>query len=43
MAGSAIVLRIKNLDTTPIEFESMSLGFEVVVRSNAELLVAVKP
>lgn len=43
MAGSAIVLRIRNLDATPIEFESLSLEFEVVVRSNAELLVKVKP
>jgi hypothetical protein len=43
MAGSAIVMKIRNLDAAPIEFESMALEFEVVVRSNAELLVKVKP
>ena len=43
MAGSAIVMKIKNLDAAPIEFESLALEFEVVVRSNAELLVKVKP
>ena len=42
-AGSAIVMKIKNLDAAPIEFESLALEFEVVVRSNAELLVKVKP
>jgi len=42
-AGSAIVLKIKNLDTAPIEFESLALEFELVVKSNAELLVKVKP
>ena len=43
VAGGAILLKIKNLDAAPIEFESMSLEFEVVVKSNAELLVKVKP
>jgi len=43
IAGSAIVMKIRNLDAAPIEFESMALEFEVVVRSNAELLVKVKP
>jgi hypothetical protein len=43
VAGNAIVLKIRNLDATPIEFESMSLEFEVVVKSNTELLVKVKP
>ena len=42
-AGSAIVLKIKNLDAAPIEFESLALEFEIVVKSNAELLVKVKP
>jgi hypothetical protein len=42
-AGSAIVLKIKNWDAAPIEFESLALEFEMVVRSNAELLVKVKP
>ncbi len=43
VAGSAIVLKIKNLDAAPIEFESLSLEFEIVVRSNTELLVKAKP
>jgi plastocyanin len=42
-AGSAIALKIKNLDAAPIEFESLALEFEIVVKSNAELLVKVKP
>jgi plastocyanin len=42
-AGSAIVLKIKNLDAAPIEFESLALEFEIVVKSNAELMVKVKP
>ena len=43
MAGSAIVMKIKNLDAAPIEFESLALEFEIVVKSKAELLVKVKP
>jgi len=42
-AGSAIVLKIRNLDAAAIEFESLALEFETVVKSNAELLVKVKP
>jgi len=42
-AGSAIALKIKNLDAAPIEFESLALEFEIVVKSKAELLVKVKP
>jgi plastocyanin len=42
-AGSAIASKIKNLDAAPIEFESLALEFEIVVKSNAELLVKVKP
>jgi plastocyanin len=42
-AGSAIALKIKNLDAAPIEFESLALEFEIVLKSNAELLVKVKP
>lgn len=42
-AGSAIVLKIRNLDAAAIEFESMALEFEIVVKSKAELLVKVKP
>lgn len=42
-AGTAIVLKIKNLDAAPIEFESLALEFEIVVKSKAELLVKVKP
>jgi len=43
MAGSAIVMKIKNWDAAPIEFESLALEFEIVVKSKAELLVKVKP
>jgi hypothetical protein len=42
-AGSAIVLKIRNLDAAPIEFESLALEFEIIVKSKAELLVKVKP
>ncbi len=42
-AGSAIVFKVKNLDTGPVEFESEPLQFETVVKPNAELLVKVKP
>jgi plastocyanin len=42
-AGSAIVFKVKNLDTAPVEFESEPLQFETVVKPNAEILVKVKP
>jgi Cupredoxin-like domain len=42
-AGKPIVLKVKNLDSSPIEFESEPLQFETVVKPNAEVLVKVKP
>jgi plastocyanin len=42
-AGTAIVFKVKNLDTSPVEFESEPLQFETVVKPNAEILVKVKP
>ena len=41
VAGNAILLKIKNLDAAPIEFESMSLEFEVVVKSGEPLTLVV--
>lgn len=42
-AGAAIVFKVKNLSTSPVEFESEPLQFETVVKPNAEILVKVKP
>jgi plastocyanin len=42
-AGTAIVFKVKNLDTQPVEFESEPLQFETVVKPNAEIMVKVKP
>jgi len=42
-AGSAIVFKVKNLGTAPIEFESEPLQVEQVVKPNAEGTVKVKP
>lgn len=42
-AGSAIVFKVKNLGTEPMEFESEALQFEQVVKPNAEITVKVKP
>jgi plastocyanin len=42
-AGTAIVFKVKNLDTAPVEFESEPLQFETVVKPNAEIVVKVKP
>jgi plastocyanin len=42
-AGAAIVFKVKNLGTSPVEFESEPLQFETVVKPNAEILVKVKP
>jgi plastocyanin len=42
-AGSAIVFKVKNLGTEPVEFESEPLQFEMVVKPNAEITVKVKP
>jgi hypothetical protein len=42
-ANKPIVLRIKNLDKTPIEFESESLHVEKVIGGNAEGVVRLRP
>jgi len=42
-AGTAIVFKVKNLGTDPVEFESEPLQFEMVVKPNAEITVKVKP
>lgn len=38
-----IVLRIRNLDPTPMEFESVSLRVEKVVTGNGEGIVRLRP
>ena len=42
-AGTAIVFKVKNLGTNPVEFESEPLQFEMVVKPSAEITVKVKP
>jgi plastocyanin len=42
-AGKPITLRVKNLDPTPIEFESKSLRVEKVLTGNAEAVVNIRP
>ncbi len=42
-ANKRIVLRIKNLDTTPMEFESVSLRVEKVVAPSAEGIINLRP
>ena len=39
--GQALLFRVTNLDTTPEEFESYDMGFEVVVRPGQTVLVPV--
>ena len=41
-AGKPIVLRIKNLDPTPMEFESKSLKVEKVLSGNSEVVVNIR-
>jgi Cupredoxin-like domain len=41
-AGKPLVLRVKNLDASPVESESKPLQFEIVVKPGAESLVKVK-
>ena len=41
-AGKAFVLKLKNLDPTPAEFESHSMKVEKIVAGNAEVTVRVK-
>lgn len=42
-ANVPIVLRVKNLDATPMEFESVSLRVEKVVTGNSEGIVRLRP
>lgn len=42
-ANQPIVIRIKNLDPTPMEFESVSLRVEKVVPGNSEATVNIRP
>ncbi len=42
-ANVPIVLRVKNLDPTPMEFESVSLRVEKVVVGNGEGIVRLRP
>jgi plastocyanin len=42
-AGKPIALRVKNLDPTPMEFESNSLRVEKVLTGNGEGVVNIRP
>ena len=42
-ANVPIVLRVKNLDATPMEFESVSLRVEKVVIGNGEGIIRLRP
>ena len=42
-AGKPIVLRVKNLDPTPMEFESQSLRVEKVLTGNGEAIINIRP
>ena len=42
-ANVPIELRVKNLDPTPMEFESVSLRVEKVVTGNGEGLIRIRP
>lgn len=42
-ANVPIVLRVKNLDPTPMEFESVSLRVEKVVTGNGEGIIRLRP
>jgi hypothetical protein len=42
-ANVPIVLRVKNLDPTPMEFESVSLRVEKVVSAGGEGIVRLRP
>jgi plastocyanin len=41
-AGKPIVLRVRNLDSTPMEFESKSLKVEKVLTGNSEAVVNIR-
>jgi Cupredoxin-like domain len=42
-AGVPIMLRVNNLDPTPMEFESVSLRVEKVVTGNGEGVIRLRP
>jgi Cupredoxin-like domain len=42
-ANVPIELRVKNLDSTPMEFESVSLRVEKVVTGNGEGVIRLRP
>jgi hypothetical protein len=42
-ANKPIVLRVKNLDATPMEFESGSLRVEKVVTANSDGVINLRP
>jgi Cupredoxin-like domain len=42
-ANEPIMLRVKNLDATPMEFESVSLRVEKVVAGNSEGIIRLRP
>ena len=42
-ANVPILLRVKNLDATPMEFESVSLRVEKVVTANGEGVIRIRP
>lgn len=42
-ANVPITLHVKNLDSTPMEFESVSLRVEKVVTGNSEGIVRLRP
>jgi hypothetical protein len=42
-AGKRIVLRIKNEDAKPMEFESVALKVEKVIAGNSEGIVNIRP
>ena len=42
-ANRPLILRVKNLDATPMEFESVSLRVEKVVASGTEGVVNIRP
>lgn len=42
-ANVPVMLRIKNLDPTPMEFESVSLRVEKVVTGNGEGVIRLRP
>jgi len=42
-ANVPIILRVKNLDATPMEFESVTLRVEKVVVGNGEGIIRLRP